>query len=360
MKMALSLFVIKESEGMNRTAFGTVEGREAQLYSFSNANGMEMTVCDYGAHLVSVKVPAGDGSRKDMVLGYDDAAGYVTDPCHLGATIGRNGNRIANAAFELNGVKYQLAANENGNNLHSGPDGYEYRFWEVKEVTDQAITLHLDSPDKDQGFPGNFAVDVTYTLTDDNQVAIHYCGTCDADTVANMTNHSYFNLNGHDSGDVLNHTVCLKAGHFSPVADSKSIPTGEHAPVAGTPMDFTKEKTIGQEIGADFEQLKLTGGYDHNFIIDKTEDGQQLFAIVKGDQTGIVMEAYTDLPAFQFYTGNFIDNVKGKEGAVYTNRTGFCLESQYIPNAINEEKEEKPVLKAGETYDTTTTYKFIF
>ena len=180
---------------MNRTAFGTVEGREAQLYSFSNANGMEMTVCDYGAHLVSVKVPAGNGSRKDMVLGYDDAAGYVTDPCHLGATIGRNGNRIANAAFELNGVKYQLAANENGNNLHSGPDGYEYRFWEVKEVTDQAITLHLDSPDKDQGFPGNFAVDVTYTLTDDNQVAIHYCGTCDADTVANMTNHSYFNLN---------------------------------------------------------------------------------------------------------------------------------------------------------------------
>ena len=143
---------------MNRTAFGTVEGREAQLYSFSNANGMEMTVCDYGAHLVSVKVPAGDGSRKDMVLGYDDAAGYVTDPCHLGATIGRNGNRIANAAFELNGVRYQLAANENGNSLHSGPDGYEYRFWEVKEVKDQAITLHLDSPDKDQGFPGNFSV----------------------------------------------------------------------------------------------------------------------------------------------------------------------------------------------------------
>lgn len=358
--MALLFIVIRRVKGMNRTAFGTVEGREAQLYSFVNAGGMEMTVCDYGAHLVSVKVPAKDGSKKDVVLGYGDVSGYVTDPCHLGATIGRNGNRIANAAFELNGVRYQLAANENGSSLHSGPDGYEYRFWEVKEVKDQAITLHLDSPDKDQGFPGNFSVDVTYTLTDDNEVSIHYCGTCDADTVANMTNHSYFNLNGHDSGDVLEHTVCLKASHFSPVIDSRSIPTGEHAPVSGTPMDFTEEKTIGREISADFEQLKLTGGYDHNFILDRTGEGPQLFAAVKGDQTGIVMEAYTDLPAFQFYTGNFVDHVKGKDGAVYEKRSGFCLESQYIPNAVNEEKEEKPILKAGEIYDTTTMYKFIY
>lgn len=345
---------------MNKTAFGVVEGREAQLYSFVNANGMEMTVCDYGAHLVDVKVPAKNGETKDMVLGYGDVSGYVTDPCHLGAAIGRNGNRIANASFELNGVKVQLAANENENNLHSGPDGYEYRFWEVKEVKEQAITLHLDSPDKDQGFPGNFSVDITYTLTDDNAVEIHYNGTSDADTVANMTNHSYFNLNGHDSGDVLEHTVCLKASCYSPVADSKSIPTGEHAAVAGTPMDFTGEKTIGKEIGAEFEQLKLTGGYDHNFIIDRTDDGLQLFATVRGDQTGIVMEAYTDLPAFQFYTGNFIDNVPGKNGAVYKERSGFCLESQYIPNAINEEKEDKPILRAGEVYDTTTTYRFIF
>ena len=154
--------------------------------------------------------------------------------------------------------------------------------------------------------------------------------------------------------------MCLKASHFSPVIDSRSIPTGEHAPVSGTPMDFTEEKTIGREIGADFEQLKLTGGYDHNFILDRTGEGQQLFAAVKGDQTGIVMEAYTDLPAFQFYTGNFVDHVKGKDGAVYEKRSGFCLESQYIPNAVNEEKEEKPILKAGETYDTTTTYKFIY
>lgn len=345
---------------MNRTGFGTVEEREAQLYSFVNGNGMEMTVCDYGAHLVSVKVPSANNRKSDVVLGYDNAADYVTDPCHLGATIGRNGNRIANAAFELNGVKYQLAANENENNLHSGPDGYEYRFWEVTEVTDRAITLHLESPDKDQGFPGNFSVDVTYTLTDENEIAIRYHGTCDTDTVANMTNHSYFNLNGHNSGDVLEHTVCLKADCFSSVADSKSIPTGEHTPVEGTPMDFRKEKTIGKEILADYEQLKLTGGYDHNFIIGKAGKEQVLFAVVKGDRTGIVMEAYTDLPAFQFYTGNFIDHVKGKENAVYEKHAGFCLESQYIPNAVNEEKEEKPILKAGETYDTTTVYRFVF
>lgn len=344
---------------MNSTGFGMVGEREAQLYSFSNACGMEMTVCDYGAHLVSVTVPTADGGRKDMVLGYDQAEGYVTDPCHLGATIGRNGNRIADAAFELNGVKYQLERNENGNNLHSGPDGYEYRFWEVKEVKEQAITLHLDSPDGDQGFPGNFSVDVTYELTDENEIVIHYYGSCDMDTIANMTNHSYFNLNGHDSGDVLNHTVCLKAEHYSPVKDSASIPTGEHAPVHGTPMDFTSEKTIGKEINAPFEQLKFTGGYDHNFIVDKDGEGCRLFATVRGDRTGIVMEAYTDLPAFQFYAGNFIDNVKGKDGAVYGKRAGFCLESQYIPNAVNEENEEKPVLKAGEKYDTKTVYRFI-
>lgn len=345
---------------MNRTGFGMVGEREAQLYSFSNTAGMEMTVCDYGAHLVSVMVPAADGSKKDMVLGYGDAAAYETDPCHLGATIGRNGNRIENASFELNGVKYQLAANENGNSLHSGPDGYEYRFWEVREVNDQSITFHLDSPDGDQGFPGNFSVDVTYTLTDNNEVMIHYHGTCDKDTIANMTNHSYFNLNGHDSGDVLEHTVCLKAGCFSPVVDSRSIPTGEHAPVQGTPMDFTEEKTIGKEINAEFEQLKLTGGYDHNYIIDDAGEGLKLFATVTGDRTGITMTASTDLPAFQFYTGNFIDHVNGKDGAVYEKRSGFCLESQFIPNAVNEKNEKKPVLKAGETYDTTTVYRFVF
>ena len=338
----------------------TKDGNTARLYVMKNEAGTTAAVCDYGAALVSVCVKGKDGRPVDVVLGFDDVSGYEEGGDSIGATVGRNANRIGGASVAIDGVTYELDKNDNGNNLHSGFSYYNKRMWEVTGSGDDHVTFCLHSPDGDQGYPGALDMHVTYSLDEDNSLTIHYESVPDKDTVINMTNHSYFNLNGHDSGDVLNHTVCLKAGHFSPVADSKSIPTGEHAAVAGTPMDFTKEKTIGQEIGADFEQLKLTGGYDHNFIIDKTEDGQQLFAIVKGDQTGIVMEAYTDLPAFQFYTGNFIDNVKGKEGAVYTNRTGFCLESQYIPNAINEEKEEKPVLKAGETYDTTTTYKFVF
>ncbi|MCI5648889.1 MAG: aldose epimerase family protein [Fusicatenibacter sp.] len=347
---------------MKIRGFGATEdGREANLYTLENKNGMEIALCDYGAHLVSVLVPVGGKEKKDLVLGFDDVSGYVTDGCHFGATIGRNGNRIAEASFELNGSHYQLSANENENNLHSGPDGYEYRYWEVKEAADTYVTFHLVSPDKDQGFPGNFDICVTYTLTDENAIEIHYEGTCDADTVANMTNHTYFNLGGHDSGDILNQTLKLKAEYYSPVIDSKSIPTGEHAAVTGTPMDFTKEKAIGQEINADFEQLIFTGGYDHNYILDKAICGSvELMAVASCKETGIVMEAYTDLPAVQFYAGNFIKDVAGKGGITYGKRNGFCLESQYIPNAINEESEEKPILAKGDTYDTTTVYKFIF
>ena len=255
----------------------------------------------------------------------------------------------------------QLTATEGPNNLHSGPDGYDYRLWNVEEADDSAVTFVLMSQDGDQGFPGNFEVSVTYTLTDENAVEIHYEGSCDQDTVVNMTNHSYFNLAGHDAGSIENQTLVLKAEQFSPVIDSASIPTGEHAPVQGTPMDFTSEKAIGAEIEADFEQLKLTGGYDHNFILDKAVEGSiELMAVASCKESGITMEAFTDLPCVQFYAGNFIAPVTGKNGVFYDKRNGFCLESQYVPNAINQEGEEKPILEAGDTYDTTTVYKFIF
>ena len=241
---------------MKKQGFGTTkDGKEASLYTLSNKNGMEISVTDYGAHLVSVLVPDKDGKKRDVVLGFDSVTGYETDGSHFGATIGRNGNRIAGAAFELHGKTYQMAKNENGNNLHSGPDGYDYRLWNVEEADDSAVTFVLMSPDGDQGFPGNFEVSVTYTLTDENAVEIHYEGSCDQDTVVNMTNHSYFNLAGHDAGSIENQTLILKAEQFSPVIDSASIPTGEHASVKGTPMDFTSEKAIGAEIEADFEQL---------------------------------------------------------------------------------------------------------
>ena len=346
---------------MEKRGFGTTkDGKEAQLYTVHNNRGMEMSVCDYGAHLVSLLVPDKNGKKRDVVLGYDSVAGYETDGCHFGATIGRSGNRIAGASFSLNGRTYQLGINDHENNLHSGPDGYDYRFWDVKETTEHSVTFRLFSPDGDQGFPGNLEISVTYTLTEDNEVEIHYEGICDQDTVVNMTNHSYFNLAGHDSGDVLKQTMMIKAEHYSPVWNSDSIPTGEHAATEGTPMDFTVPKEIGQDISADFDQLIYTGGFDHNFILDKVIPGAvECMAEASCKESGIIMEAYTDLPDVQFYAGNYIDNVKGKNGVVYGKRHGFCLESQYIPNAINQEGEEKPVLKAGDTYETTTIYRFL-
>lgn len=341
-----------------RSDFGkTSSGQAVTMFTVTNQKGAVMKVIDFGAILVSLLVPDRDDQLKDVVLGYDNPESYQVNAPHFGSTIGRNGNRIDQAAFILNGKKIQLTPNENENNLHSGPDGYEFMMWEGKEA-DNGVAFHHFSPDGEQGFPGNFDITVTYTLTEDNEVEIHYEGTCDQDTVANMTNHSYFNLGGHDSGMVYDHVIQLNASFYTPVIDSKSIPTGEIAPVVGTPMDFTQPKQIGKEIEADFEQLAFTGGYDHNYVIDKEEVTLGWMAKAYCEKTGIVMEAYTDCPAVQFYTGNFIVGEKGKEGVTYDKRHGFCLESQYCPNAVNDSRFAQPFLKANEKYDTKTIYKF--
>ena len=338
---------------MKKQGFGTTkDGKEALLYTLSNKNGMEISVTDYGAHLVSVLVPDKDGKKRDVVLGFDSVTGYETDGSHFGATIGRNGNRIAGAAFELHGKTYQLAKNENNNNLHSGPDGYDYRLWNVEEADDSAVTFVLMSPDGDQGFPGNFEVSVTYTLTDENAVEIHYEGSCDQDTVVNMTNHSYFNLAGHDAGSIENQTLVLKAEQFSPVIDSASIPTGEHAPVQGTPMDFTSEKAIGAEIEADFEQLKLTGGYDHNWEVFCNP-----CATLSDPVSGRSMSVCTDCPGIQLYAGNFLDET-GKGGVHYGKRSGVALETQFYPDSLHHPGWPQPITRAGETYRSETVYRF--
>jgi aldose 1-epimerase len=344
--------------GVEKQNFGvTKDGKEITLFTVTNSHGMIMKVTDLGAILVSVILKDKHGEAKDVVLGYDSGEAYQLNKPHFGSTIGRNGNRIDQAAFELNGKKIQLTPNENGNNLHSGPDGFEYMMWDAKENKD-GVTFHHYSPDMEQGFPGNFDITVTYTLTEDDTVEIHYEGTSDQDTVANMTNHSYFNLGGHDSGIIYEQTMQLNASHYTPVIDSKSIPTGELAPVAGTPMDFTEAKAIGKEIDADFEQLMLTGGYDHNFVLDKKDNEFTWMAKAYCEKTGITMEASTDCPAVQFYTGNFIIKEDGKKGAVYTKRHGFCLESQHCPNAVNDSHFKQPFLKANEKYDTKTSYRF--
>ncbi len=330
----------------------------ATMYTFENKNGMIMEVTDFGATLYALMVPDKDGNMIDVVLGYDSPEGYMgPSGTGFGATIGRNGNRIGKGVFTLNGKTYQLDKNNNGNNLHSGLDYYHYRMWTVKETTENSITLSLHSPDGDQGFPGNFDVDVTYTLTDDNELKIDYNGVADADTVINMTNHSYFNLNGHASGSIEQHELWMDADGFTPT-DVELIPTGEIASVEGTPMDFRVKKLVGKDIDADFEALKFGGGYDHNWCLNNNGEFKKVIEL-SADLSGITMEVYTDLPGVQIYAGNYLVNEPGKDGVFYKKRQGICFETQHYPDAINHDNFPSPVVKKGEVYKTTTVYKFV-
>ena len=345
---------------MYKESFGTSkQGEAVSVYLLENKNGASVRVTDYGAALVSIIVPDKNGGMQDVLLGYYNVTGYENNTCYFGAVIGRNGNRIANAQLTIDGVTYSLDSNDNENNLHSGEKGMDTIVWDVKEYTDNAITFTCKSADLEQGFPGNMDVQVTYVLTDEHAVEIHYEAVSDKDTVANFTNHAYFNLEGHASGNVLGQELMLRASYYTPVIDSKAIPTGEIAPVAGTPMDFTTAKTIGRDMEADDTQIKYGGGFDHNFVLDKEEKGAfELMAEAYAPGTGIVMEAYTDRPGVQFYSGNFITTQDGKQGAVYGKRQGFCLESQFFPNSVNEPKFEAPIIKAGEVYRSKTSYQF--
>ena len=336
------------------------DGTELSLYSFTNKNGVTMTVTELGATLVKLLVPDRSGALRDVVLGYDDPQGYIDHTCYFGAVIGRSGNRIDKGRFVIGGKTYQMDVNDNENNLHSGNNGFDIRKWDVAAIDEAAnsITFSMDSPDGDQGFPGHFCVTVTYTLTDDNEVVLHYEGSCDADTVANLTNHTYFNLAGHESGSIEGQLLQLHAKAYTPVRDSQAIPTGELAPVAGTPMDFQTEKPIGRDIEADFEQLKFVGGYDHNYVLSDAAGTKKKMAEAYCKESGIAMEAFTDCCGVQFYAGNFITPQTGKDKAAYGKRQGFCLESQYYPNAINQEGFPSPLLRAGEKYDTVTSYRF--
>ena len=344
---------------MKQTTFGkTAEGTEASLYTICNSKGMRALVTNYGATLVSVFVKNKNGEDTDVVLGYDDVADYQKNTCYFGAIVGRSCNRIANAKFTINGVEYQLEANDNENSLHSGSNGFSRRFWTVKEQKADEITFEIEDADLEQGFPGNAVVDVTFKVTGENALAIIYNAKADKTTTFNMTNHSYFNLNGHASGSVYTHTLQINAEHYTPVKDSKAIPTGEIAPVEGTPFDFTEAKPIGRDIEANDTQLHYGSGYDHNFAIDKTAPGVEKVATAYSPESGIQMDVYTDCVGIQLYTANFIVGQEGKGGVKYNNRDAFCLETQFYPNSINETNFSTPVTKAGDTYHTETDYKF--
>lgn len=344
---------------MEQILFGkTKEGAEVTKYVLVNGTGMEVAVMDLGATLVSIKVKDKNGDSKDVILGYDTPVEYQENTCYFGAVIGRNANRISDAKITLNGVEYPLEANDNENNLHSGKNGFSEKIWTVEEKGDQKITFSLVSHDKEQDFPGTMTAKVTYTLTDENELVIAYEAVTDATTVANFTNHSYFNLDGHESGSVKDQELEILASYFTPVKSAKAIPTGEVEKVAGTPMDFRKMKKIGTDIGADFTQLVYGNGYDHNYVLDKADGTMQLAARAKAAKSGIMMDVYTDCVGIQLYTGNFIGNQTGKGGAAYMDRCGFCLETQYFPNAINEANFKSPILQPGEVYHSSTKYSF--
>jgi len=349
----------KAGEDMETLSFGTNQkGEKASLYVLENKKHTKIKVSDHGATLVSVLIPDKNGTVRDVVLGYDEASAYENHTCYFGATIGRNGNRIADSQMMIDGKLCKIPANENENNLHSGPNGFDRALWEVKERTENSITFFHLSTEEEQGFPGNLKVEVTYTLTDEDAVEISYRGEADKTTVMNFTNHSYFNLGGHDSGSAMDQELQILAESYNPVIDSKSIPTGEIAPVEGTPMDFRIMKPIGQDIEADFEQLKFTGGYDHNYVLSDKAGEMKVMANAYCKETGIAMEASTDCCGVQLYAGNFIGDQVGKEGAAYCDRCGFCLESQFYPNAVNEKNFPSPVVKAGEVFTTRTIYRF--
>ena len=337
-----------------KKAFGTLPGGQT-AYTYTISLGkFSAEICDYGASLVRLYVPDKDGNLSDVVLGYSDVNGYANSTTYFGATVGRNANRIGGAAFALNGKVYPLDPNDNDKNtLHSGFRPYKNRLWQVAWQEENSICLRLDSPDGDQGFPGNAQIRVTYTLESGNTLCIAYDAVCDKDTVFNMTNHSYFNLAGHDRPEeAMKQILSAPARHFT-VTHAEAIPTGELRDVAGTPMDFRTPKPIGRDINEDYEPLQLLGGYDHNFEVFTSP-----CAILSHPESGRTMAVITDCCGFQFYAGNFLDNEPGKDGVIYPHRSGVCLETQFYPDAVHNPQWKQPITKAGVPYHSETRYKF--
>lgn len=343
--------------GIISRSFGmTSKGKEATLYTITNKSGMSISVTNFGATLVSVMVPDRNDECLDVVLGYDDVTGYENGTLFFGASVGRCANRIGGAKFMINGKTYHLEKNDYGNNLHSGTDFYNKRMWEVRSKNYESVTFTLHSKGGDQGFPGALDMEVKYTLTENNEIKIEYYSVPSEDTIINMTNHSYFNLNGHASGSAMEQEVGIAAKYFTKT-DIQSIPTGEIVEVEGTPMDFRTKKPLGRDIEEQYEPLIFGRGYDHNWVLEN-EGKFDKVAEMSSNESGIVMEVYTDLPGMQLYTGNFVENEIGKNGVMYDVRHGVCFETQYFPDAINKGNFASPICPAGENYRTITVFKF--
>lgn len=369
----MSLFLFRcttpQSLDMNKTdqplthdviQFGKTSDGEAQLYRFKNANGMEVRITNYGGIITHLFTPDKSGNLNDITLGFDSLEQYLAQPPYFGALIGRYGNRIAKGKFSIGEEEYILAVNNGQNHLHGGIKGFDKVLWNAKVVEkENAIGLLLTylSPDGEEGYPGNLSIQVHYWINNENELTITYEATTDKTTPVNLTNHAYFNLAGVGNGDILNHELKIVADAFLPV-DATLIPTGILRATKGTPFDFLSPTPIGASISDTYEQIQLGGGYDHNFVLNKTGKELTLAATAYEPTTGRLMEVFTEEPGIQFYSGNFLNGTLQGKGTTYTKRTGFCLETQHFPNSPNQSDFPSTLLQPGETYRTSTVYKF--
>jgi aldose 1-epimerase len=343
-----------EEMGIKTVEFGTMnDGSAAQLFTLKNSNGMEVSITNYGGIVTSVKVPDKNGNIENVVLGFDDLEQYKSGHPFFGAITGRYANRIANGRFELNNEVYELATNDGENHLHGGLEGFDKKLWDAEvNEGENAVTFSYLSPDGEEGYPGSLDVKVTYTLTDENELKIDYHATTNKSTVVNLTNHSYFNLSGDPSKGILDHLVTIYADRYTPV-DEGLIPTGELRPVEGTPFDFNEPEYVGSRIDS------IPPGYDHNFVLNNPGTGIRNIATVEHEESGRIMEVYTDLPGVQLYTGNFLDgSLMDRKGNPIKQYAALCLETQTFPDSPNKPNFPSPVLNPDETYETRTIYKF--
>lgn len=338
--------------------FSNLESGEGTKIYRLEGGDVRIDISDFGATIVSIVTPDRNGERADIVLGYSSAEEYRKNGGYFGATVGRYANRIANGEFTLNSKSFKLEKNDGENHLHGGFNGFSHRIWDC-EIIDNGVLMTIKSEDGEGGYPGALTVSVSFTLTPDEKgnpsLEIKYTALSDKDTIINLTNHSYFNLNGHNKGDILRHTLKINAACFTRVKEG-AIPTGELPSVKDTPFDFTEYHEIGERLSDSDHDLDICKGYDHNFVLDG--DGIRKAAVLKAPYTGRVLRVFTDMPGIQLYIGNMIEPVLGKEGAHYGKRSGLCLETQFFPDSPNQSKFPSCVIKAGKKFCTVTAFSF--
>jgi aldose 1-epimerase len=348
--------------GIEKESFGRTGGEAVDLYTLTNSHCMEVKIITYGGIVQSLSVPDRDGDVTNVALGFDNLQDYVENNSpYFGAIIGRYANRIAGGEFTLDGVTYELPQNNGPNTLHGGLEGFDKKIWDASDFSKGdtvGLVLTYTSPDGEEGFPGTLDVEVTYTLTEHNELRMDYHAITDEPTVVNLTNHSYFNLRGEGTGTIYDHELELNANRYTPV-DETLIPTGKLASVAGTPFDFRNPRAIGARIRDDHEQIVIGQGYDHNFVLDRNGAGLKLAARAEDPDSGRVLEILTTEPGVQFYSGNFLDGtLVGTSGHVYRQSDGFALETQHFPDSPNQPKFPSTVLRPGEEFDSTTVFRF--